>query len=500
MKDANRYIGATILAMAALVIGLATPAAAQRVVQVAQGFGTLNTAISGDTTAAGAQVDTNTVYELESGGIYLLDGSLEYSFPITIVAATGYTVRPKLIPGVPSGGAGARAFRVRGDVTLKGLYVTNVDELGGKPTRMFRISAADVDIRIDDCHLDRSAQTIFRFDVSGVSVFITNSIISHVLTDYNNGRGFDDRGNHIDSLVSVDNTWYNFGSRILRDGGGWIKYAKFDHNTIINTGRRVAEFGEIIELEYTNNLAVNVGFLGQDTLEFYQVVVDTLSDSTLLADGVTQTVTITNNNTYNDPGIAAAYPDSVMALEPFSPGYGTDATNIVDGIAFIAGHPSPVGNIATWWNTPDVAATFPDLDTIALADLDLGYKSQVSFTGATDNGVLGDRNWTGHTLEIMEALKGVPDRFSLAQNFPNPFNPSTVIRYDLTRAADVQLAIYNLLGQEVARLVNGNQHAGAHTATWRGLDSEGNSVSSGVYFYRLESEGFQQTRKMLLMR
>lgn len=89
----------------------------------------------------------------------------------------------------------------------------------------------------------------------------------------------------------------------------------------------------------------------------------------------------------------------------------------------------------------------------------------------------------------------IPNEFQLAQNYPNPFNPSTTIAYSLPRAAGVRLAVYNLLGQEVTVLVNGQQQAGSHTVAL-----EGRNLRSGVYIYRLESEGISLSRKMILMR
>ena len=80
----------------------------------------------------------------------------------------------------------------------------------------------------------------------------------------NNGRGFDTRGNNIDSLVIENTTFYNLTSRIVRDdGGGFIRYHKFDHNTVVNIGQFVSSPLEVQEMVWTNNLVINGGFLGQ---------------------------------------------------------------------------------------------------------------------------------------------------------------------------------------------------------------------------------------------
>jgi hypothetical protein len=94
----------------------------------------------------------------------------------------------------------------------------------------------------------------------------------------------------------------------------------------------------------------------------------------------------------------------------------------------------------------------------------------------------------------------VPREFSLSQNRPNPFNPVTSIEYSLPARSHVVLEVYNLLGQKVTTLVNEEQEAGAHQAIWDGKDKVGNSVSSGIYFYRMKAENFSEVKKMVLMK
>lgn len=96
--------------------------------------------------------------------------------------------------------------------------------------------------------------------------------------------------------------------------------------------------------------------------------------------------------------------------------------------------------------------------------------------------------------------KSAPQAFALAQNVPNPFNPSTAITFSIPTTGMVKLAVYNVLGQEVRILVHGTLGAGSRTVVWNGTDSLGRTVTSGVYFYRLEAEGLTATRKLLMVR
>ena len=95
----------------------------------------------------------------------------------------------------------------------------------------------------------------------------------------------------------------------------------------------------------------------------------------------------------------------------------------------------------------------------------------------------------------------LPTAFSLGANRPNPFNPATQIAYAVPQQAHITLTVYNVLGQEVVRLVNAMQQAGRYTITWDGRNAQGQAVSSGVYLYRLASStGFVESRRMVLLK
>ncbi|NKB69758.1 MAG: T9SS type A sorting domain-containing protein [Candidatus Latescibacteria bacterium] len=94
----------------------------------------------------------------------------------------------------------------------------------------------------------------------------------------------------------------------------------------------------------------------------------------------------------------------------------------------------------------------------------------------------------------------VPQAFELAQNYPNPFNSDTVIRYALAQPEHVQLSVYNLAGQQMATLVEGQRPAGVSTVRWDGTDKAGRNLASGVYLYRLQVGSKVETRKLLLLR
>lgn len=90
--------------------------------------------------------------------------------------------------------------------------------------------------------------------------------------------------------------------------------------------------------------------------------------------------------------------------------------------------------------------------------------------------------------------------FQLIGNYPNPFNPETTISFEINEERNTTLNIYNLKGQKVKTLINRELKAGSHSIGWNGTDTNGNSVASGVYLYKLQSGKYTSTKKMILMK
>jgi len=89
---------------------------------------------------------------------------------------------------------------------------------------------------------------------------------------------------------------------------------------------------------------------------------------------------------------------------------------------------------------------------------------------------------------------------ALGGNIPNPFNPITVINYSIKDAGQVSVVVYNAKGQYVKTLVDAAMDAGEHSVSWEGTNENGNSVKSGVYFYRMKSGRYTSTKKMILLK
>lgn len=105
-----------------------------------------------------------------------------------------------------------------------------------------------------------------------------------------------------------------------------------------------------------------------------------------------------------------------------------------------------------------------------------------------------------NSTEDEEPPDGIPARFELHSNYPNPFNPSTTIEFDVAAATHVRLEIFNILGQRVSLLVNELKASGRHKVVWNARDDGGSAVSSGVYLYRISADRFVKTRTMTLVK
>ncbi|HMQ68103.1 MAG TPA: T9SS type A sorting domain-containing protein [Ignavibacteria bacterium] len=141
------------------------------------------------------------------------------------------------------------------------------------------------------------------------------------------------------------------------------------------------------------------------------------------------------------------------------------------------------------------------LDSLALSFGLTGDSVNCSWRASALNG-LDTLNSTPFIVKIRRTPVGInqissyiPDKFNLYNNYPNPFNPGTVIRFDISNSQFVKLSVYNMLGEEVTNLVNENLSPGSYS-----VDFNASDLSSGMYFYRIETPGFVQTKRMVLVK
>jgi hypothetical protein len=106
----------------------------------------------------------------------------------------------------------------------------------------------------------------------------------------------------------------------------------------------------------------------------------------------------------------------------------------------------------------------------------------------------------GSGTGVEEKTGGVPSRYRLRANYPNPFNPCTHITFELPQASKIYLEVYDVHGTRVRTLAEASYEAGMHSVEWDGRDGQGRSAASGIYLCRLRTSGFQQTIRMVLLK
>ena len=158
------------------------------------------------------------------------------------------------------------------------------------------------------------------------------------------------------------------------------------------------------------------------------------------------------------------------------------------------------GGLATVGDNEPVAAITPEYMQEPCTDVSRGRAWFAWADPRSEGPNIYAAGLTFNATDVDEQADLLPTGYELAQNYPNPFNPSTVISFTLPRVAEVRLSVFNVLGQEVVRLLDGQLPAGEHYVVWDGRDSEGNRAASGVYLYRLSTEESTQARKMMLLK
>jgi hypothetical protein len=487
---------------------------AQRYVDVDPGPGTLNLAIDSDTTDTGARMDSNTIYRLQRGdnALYLLTGSISNSdYHLTIVAADGDGAMPFLQPKTGEAGS-SRPFRPRGDLTLEGLHVTGIDDLGGFTTRMIRASADDIRIEVEDCWMDGDGQSMLRCDNENMTLIFRNSVISDIGRPLSpdNGRGIDDRGNNIDTVVFENCTFYNLTSRIIRDDGGWIKYCRFTNNTVVNIGQHGITFGEVGFLDVKDNLFMNAAFMPDVNTDRFVISLDSIG-AELEGMGVTQQVNISNNSFWLDTAKVEMYlNDSTTIVPLFNPTAqafiaegGTEATMIGEMVEFADGPPfndsiiyydlTPGADQASApdWIVPDIPG---DGLYHRVVPYNFDYLGREAVTGSSTGGQLGDPRWVATSVVSVRDLDQNASTLSL---YPVPFEDHAMISFTLSRDADIELAVFNMAGQRIATIENARYPAGNHTITWNGAGDAGKKLETGMYLLRMKMGSEANTLKIM---
>ncbi len=331
-------------------------------------------------------------------------------------------------------------------------------------------------------HLLQFSVTATPVESNAGTVNIKNCLIHH-FTDYVVGGGNGDiKGLFTLDSMLIDNTIiHNTGSAV------YFKYNAANYLSITNT--------TIYDLDGGAGYGIRVSGKGEST--FTDKTPVTLIDHTTWYNiGINDPREIILLEKAPAPDNSFTVTNSIFAKQVSGPGKTmVNVKELNPGVG-------KIHHIAYWdigdvkWASNDVHDTLrtdPNFADPENGDFTIPNGSPL-LTFGTNGGAIGDPRWTKNAVGV-EDEQIAPLQYSLKQNYPNPFNPSTQIKYSLKNDGFVTIKIYNLLGKEIATLINGYETSGEHT-----INFNAQNLTSGIYFYSINSNEFNATKKMILLK
>jgi hypothetical protein len=504
-----------------------------------------------DTNASGEQL--HSVYKLERGKFYILNKAISLRNPVEIVADPPAAnddekTPPKIMSNIGEDGSTSTGslFITWADITLKNLWLSGID-LGGVnhgwgTCGALRVNDSLVTVKLDGLWCDYNSWAAFGSYSPHTRWFINNF---HARNEQNEGDQWTtflfylEGSSVVDTFVVTNSSYFQSNSCFLFPPSV-VKYLEIDHCTFVNSYKWPFHQTQWLNAKFTNNIFYNegglsltpteaesqdpdglmFGLINVDTLAANQAGGDTLASQYTIPENQRQVV-VKNNLWYYSPEIQSYLAANPDVLQPI---FMNDRTKAM------------FANDATWpglveentWNQDPMFNDFADLSgavaKFAQACIDVragsthgwdwdgdqatdpdyyklliqyptaeNFKSYAGLTG-TDGKPIGDLSYWAEYTDVEEEA-AIPTEYTLEQNFPNPFNPTTTINFSLPASGHISLKVFNVLGQEVATLVNGELASGNHEVTFNA-----SKLSSGLYIYRLSGNNVSLTRKMMLLK
>ncbi|WP_235295862.1 T9SS type A sorting domain-containing protein [Portibacter marinus] len=489
-------------------------------------FTYLSDFIEADTAADGTQ--NNYEYLLERGSLYFFTFEAKWDFDFKL-GATGDEAlgKPVVSRANKTGGSSlARLYSGTGSFVWDDLFVIMGDEgplASNYETNPIRAFGENQKYVIQNCILEKNRQAIVRSEGDGSSVFIIDNWIRN-LGDYaklqGNGRIVDPRTSFADSVVIHGNVMHNILDRLFigfRMQG--LNYFEFSNNTVFNhVGRHgMIQLRNTKESVITDNLFMNPSIIGTSpTLANEQInfadSVNFLVSLDTIVEGAS--AIMSNNNIFWTEDVLNHYEtfDSVSQPPVLSPTY---AALLEDPEMAYFTEVLELGNIPD--RAPIIqyafeAVTYPDstgitnimVEDISFAgsDYDRGYlfnyaefdpcfsDDAVSATASTSGGPIGSTFLCDYSVSTSEVFNPMIE----LRAFPNPSSGNITFQFDNPKNGNVSVRIFNVQGQTMATVFNGQKSQGTHTVSW----SNAEGLSSGMYIAQVQTEGGKMVRNIVL--
>lgn len=518
----------------------------------------INVQILADIAANGGTIPPNRVYVLQRDAIHMHNSIITVGIGQTIRlrAQDGPGKKPIVYlydAGTGTGRPPGNMFVLNGgnlefkNICVAGYFEPVEDNVDGVQGGLINTTAAGSNIKVDGVIFSNINGQHIRtgFDVGTVDV--RNTIFANMgaLTTSNlgAGKGFDFREAEIDSFILINNTFVNYQDRAIRhynfanpspDTGGTriLHYARIEHNTFVNgMGYHglfsLGNVGE--EIIIKNNLFVDGFALGEDssdtvrkaewanTGEYYPTGGNRITWIFTAQNQITNWDISHNYFAISDSGQAFL---NTYGFGPASPlswhingRIGADSLTAFTQVPLTLNNtPRLMTNMMRWYETPEnlggagktkntgnFIREEHDYDRRIIQyyrdTLNAAYSTtSPAYTGSSEGYPVGDLNWFPTFLDVNDNYIQ-PTTFTLEQNYPNPFNPSTKISFFLEKSGKTSLSVYNVLGQKITTIISGDLNAGRHEVNF-----DASNLSSGLYFYRLDSGSSSSIKKMMLVK
>ncbi len=444
------------------------------------------------------------------------------------------------------------------NIAISGYFEPSYDFLDNLQGGIINTTQEGSSIIIDNCIFNNINGQHIRTGSATKVIKITNTIFANMgflgRSNLGAGKGLDLREASCDSLILINNTFVNYQDRAIRHynfsnplaGTGGIQYCLIEHNSFVNGMgfHGLLSLGNVgKEVIIKNNLFYDAFALGEDSTDATRTA-EWANTGETYANGnnrISWIFTAPNDTTIwtvkNNYYVISPEGQAFLTKYGFGEGMplslhiqsrlGADAAKAFKKVNLkLKEIPRLMVNMMEWYESPEGGnktkntpsdkwnKNLHDMDRRQykyLEDtLDCSYDKNVEAYYSSDRGFpVGDLNWfpelkvrweAGEVVSVKGEF-GLSHNYVLEQNFPNPFNPTTTISYSLPKMSNVSLIIYNALGQIVAKLVDDQiQQAGTYSFTWDGKNNNGQTLSSGVYFYQLKTNDVTITRKMTLVK
>ena len=464
-----------------------------------------------NTDAISKAVDANpteTTFELQRNGVYIMDKQYIFTRAITLNAQTGTGAMPIVdVVADQTGAKPGQVFEFQNNLTLNGIYFNGNSRSNGIVSHMFRGITANCNVTISNCYFDFLEQTVLRLDVGGCNVTFNNTIFRNIsqLSNIDNGRIVDGRGLADKTVIFQNCTFYNITGQLYRFSGvaSIIDEIKVDHCTFYNSGFRMC-LDETVKGTYTNNIMANchwkANFSANNGVNPPAVVTGVIFiDSLKTATDATRSFVVSNNNIYDTPQLTAAYAANPVKVvkRPFTAANDpwlanhqlTTANNISEVLTFNNAPAMPIGFINAYFAASGLSSFNTTANQTFYAEEQAGIDAPevttpfsfaypgtaLSAKASTTSGPLGDLRWAPTSTGVNDVMS--PVQVSV---FPNPV--VDFLNLSFVESASVKVNIYDMQGRSI---YFNREYRNINSGETIKIDLK--SLNSGVYVYSIEA-------------